>query len=658
MTYHNETQATPQPSGPRRPAHIRLAIIPPYLLQTIAWPFARLLLHFFARMQVLGHEQLHRLPRRVIFAANHTSHLDPVVIRAAVPYLTHLEPMFYVARQHKEYGWRGWRQLVFTDLFFRLWGAYPAYSGTGDYEKSLARIIELSSHDLPVCIFPGGFQHPTKREVRARGGVVHLAWATNALVVPVAISGTHASELRSFFSRKVRFKVTFGNPIDVRAHISSTNAPTTEEYERTAEIIAQEINTHWKATDPDWHQTEAPRDTVTTSKKRTTPGWYRVLRSCKQLCADFLRYYLPLPRGSDDVAFIVHPRDRADVYGKYPILKKCGDTWTDRITRHLWPVRVAPILGATKADGSPLRAWVLACPMTAQQMLHDRERAARTIRNTARLAYKRGATLVGLGALSASLSRGGLDISDTIPLSITTGRLFTVYNVSDLVLHGLEQLHIPHEKAHIAIVGAAGSIGAGVAQQLARHGVERYTLVDLSDKHEDITHVVNQVRTHNPRARVDTATSLNTLREADVVVTATNKPDALIRSEHVQPGTLLVDDAQPTDLAPEIFERIDLLVLEGGVVHAPHLRVPYTLGLKEEGDIFSCMAELLILAHEPMLKGSALGRSLTLDVEAIDALAQAAHAIGLTRAKLQNMHHLYTDDEIAYIRSCKVRSRE
>lgn len=634
-----------------RPLRIRLAVIPPYVLQAIAWPFARLLFTFFARMRVEGHEELQKLPRKVIFAANHTSHLDPILVRAAVPYLTHIEPMFYVARQYKDYGWRGWRQFLFSDMFFRIWGAYPAYKGTGSYEKSLEKLVELASHGLPICMFPCGIQKSPQEEVSAHGGIVHLAWATGAVVVPVAISGTHTSTVKTFLGRKTNFTVSFGQPIDIHTHIVPSSSPTLFDYKRTAKLIADEIHTLWRATDHAWF------GTTTHSAQKKKRG-FRTVRNLYRVCADLLLLVLPFNLGSDDIAFIVHPRDRRDVYGKYPFLKLLGDTGTDWITKHLWPVRVAPILGVQKSDKSRVRGWIYACPMTAEQMLHDRKGAVRAIQRAARLAQRRGVHTVGLGALSASLSRGGLDVAEALPLRVTTGRLFTIYNVSDLVLHGLLKLDIPHRDAHVAVVGAAGSIGAGVAQQLSRFGVRRFTLIDLSDKHEDVTHVANQMRKHNPDVRITTATSLSVLKDVHAIVTATNRPDALIKSEHVSPGTLIVDDAQPSDLAPELFDRTDLLVLEGGVVHSPHVRVPYKLGLREEGDIFSCMAELIVLAHTPSLTGSTLGRSLTLDIEAINDLVDTAHTIGLSRAKLQNMRHLYTDDEIAYIRTCRVRSKE
>ncbi len=91
----------------------------PGMLQVLAWPFAVLLLFVFARFRVEGRENLRRLPRGVIFAANHHSQLDPILMRAALPWLSKYVSLFYVARQSSVYDWTGWRALVYGDAFFK-----------------------------------------------------------------------------------------------------------------------------------------------------------------------------------------------------------------------------------------------------------------------------------------------------------------------------------------------------------------------------------------------------------------------------------------------------------------------------------------------------------------------------------------------------------
>ncbi len=89
------------------------------------------------------------------------------------------------------------------------------------------------------------------------------------------------------------------------------------------------------------------------------------------------RWRLTHPRQNLDslygFAFIVHPRGRADVRRKYPFMKWMSDAWVDAVTRRLWPVVVSEVTGLTSVEtGKPVRGWVIAAPLTAEQMTKER----------------------------------------------------------------------------------------------------------------------------------------------------------------------------------------------------------------------------------------------------------------------------------------------
>lgn len=52
-----------------------------------------------------------------------------------------------------------------------------------------------------------------------------------------------------------------------------------------------------------------------------------------------------------------------------------------------------------------------------------------------------------------------------------------------------------------------------------------------------------------------------------LVVLLTSATDALLRSEHLGEGTVVVDDTQPRNTSPDLpRRRPDVLVLDGGIV--------------------------------------------------------------------------------------------
>ncbi|MBP9759874.1 MAG: hypothetical protein KBD24_00710 [Candidatus Pacebacteria bacterium] len=359
-------------------------------------------------------------------------------------------------------------------------------------------------------------------------------------------------------------------------------------------------------------------------------------------------------RSTIDYAFLVHPRDVADVHAKYPFLRHVGEGATLWLMKHFWPVRVAPIHGLLSNKGEELHGWVLACPYTATQLMEDRELARRAILATARLARKFGAKVIGLGALTASLSRGGLDVSEHIKdVTVVTGRFYTVVNICGLVHKSVEALGLDSSKVRVAVVGVAGSIGAGVAQLLVRQGICHIQIIDIVDKFDEVKRVQGYIKDINPQVDVQVYSKLMTPLQADIVVTATNRPDALIERKHLLPGTVVVDDAQPSDVADELFEDPSYLILEGGVVHAPSMYIPFALGLQQKGDIFSCLGELLLIMQGDISIASPLGRELHLNFQLVDALTNAAHAMQFTPGDFQNQYKLYNEADVARVRSIR-----
>jgi 1-acyl-sn-glycerol-3-phosphate acyltransferase len=129
--------------------------------------------------------------------------------------------------------------------FFRLMGAYPAYSGLKDYRQALHHHIALIEQKKDVVIFPMGKKYIQNDPSKARGGVTFLAKETRSAIVPVLIQGIENFSFKSFLSRKRKLTITFGEPINPD-DIFITGANTTmdsnrNEYERAASMLMEKI---------------------------------------------------------------------------------------------------------------------------------------------------------------------------------------------------------------------------------------------------------------------------------------------------------------------------------------------------------------------------------------------------------------------------------
>jgi predicted amino acid dehydrogenase len=351
----------------------------------------------------------------------------------------------------------------------------------------------------------------------------------------------------------------------------------------------------------------------------------------------------------DSFAFIIHPINvKRDVSRKYPFLGRVlSEPIIEFFSQHFPPVYLSEIEGITSAaTGRQVKGWLVACPLTPRQMLELPEaRVYRKIIQTGRMAERLGAQILGLGAFTSVVGDAGVSIADALAVPVTTGDSYTVAVAVESVRQAAGVMDIPLEEATLAVVGATGKIGQVCAEMLV-DDVARLILIGRREDALEATRDRLRVRTGS---EVVVSTSMDSLAEADLILTVTSALHDVIRPEYLKPGSVICDVARPRDVSAMVARaRNDILVIDGGMVDVPGpVDFHFNFGFPP-GKAYACMAETIALALDGRFEDYTLGKEITRErVEEITAIA-SRH--GFRLSGFRSFEKVVTQEQIEAVR--------
>lgn len=345
-----------------------------------------------------------------------------------------------------------------------------------------------------------------------------------------------------------------------------------------------------------------------------------------------------------DFVFLVHPRDKSDILKRFPFLKILPARFLLLFLKWIWPLRIHKI--KVEYKNNTFWGWTIAIPLLPKQILNDRALAKKKTLQALHLGDALGASIAGLGALLPSITNGGLDLIEESPLFITNGYANTVRSVAKTTVSLINQESLEKSKIIIAIVGAAGSVGGGVAKLLKDENFKEMILVDLARKKESLSSLLVELKINKTHTKFSVATNIKRLQEAHIIITATNADEFIINSEHVSDGTLIVDDAQPSDVNPTLIrDRKNVVVVEAGIIHSDSVLIYNNLELNDKHDMFSCLAEVILLSmHKKTSSHFSIGR---LDNNLIKILEELMESTDFRVAEYQNYLGVIQEKQLA-----------
>ncbi len=319
-------------------------------------------------------------------------------------------------------------------------------------------------------------------------------------------------------------------------------------------------------------------------------------------------------------AFLVHPRAnlRQDMGRLARPLGLVPNTVYDHAMRRL-PL---PPTGFARVDlnGREIGRLVLV-PFGARHLLADRRTGSRKVAQAVDYAVAAGARIVGLGGLTSPVTNGGRVLSRRGDVGITNGNAFTAAVVHRQVRGLIESAPV----GRVAVVGATGSVGSAVTRLLARDGLGADLLLVARDR--------SRLETLAGAVGARASTDLSSAAACDVVVVLTSAADALVGPQHLREGAQVLDATQPRNTRPDLPRiRPDVLVVDGGLVDVPGLRLDGgSLGLPP-GRVFACLAETMLLSIAGHTGHFSLGRPTLDQVDHVIELAEGLADLGLRPA--------------------------
>lgn len=370
-------------------------------------------------------------------------------------------------------------------------------------------------------------------------------------------------------------------------------------------------------------------------------------------------------------------------------------------------------------SGSLAEGWLIGVPYGARQIMSlPREEVVDVIGKAVEMGRDLGAGIVGLGALTSVVTRGGRSVMER-GVAITSGNSFTVLMAMEALYSGAEKMNIDVYRARGAVVGATGSIGracalllseqaanivllgnpdhptssrnrlhslygdlfdyarqrlmqgeeSGLAQWLknvlqklsksidtsAAELLEQYRSGDMT-----VEWVQRVLAVLNIASPIETSLDSNlTLPDCDLIVAASNAPDYLIYPHHLRPGCVVCDVARPADVSPEVYQqRDDVLILEGGLVQYPDdIRFGPNFGYRD-GVSLACLSETVLLALEGNYSHFSIGAKLPLETVAFLRELGQKHGFHLAGLVMGGREVTDEDVERIYHRSRQLEKAE
>ena len=344
------------------------------------------------------------------------------------------------------------------------------------------------------------------------------------------------------------------------------------------------------------------------TKGRKKIGFYSFFRNVLIARANgkFIRFTSRLLPYQPDFIFFTHPRNEEDIDATIPFIKRLRKVVPSGLIR--WTLNLSPCHVVAYVRGpSNKRGYVISVTELPERLFASRELTARLIKESVSFFKKISPKkiYVGLAAWWPIVSNSGLVFQKYLAANgnilVTSGHTATLASIFLSVTKLSEIFQIPLSELKLLIIGV-GKVGGALAD-LFIGKVQKLGLVDKNPMRIQSLSINLTTKSNASTIEpipVDDADTEGTIcrkiQEYDITVCTTSNIGLLVKDPAKLQNCVILDDSRP-EAFPRVFSRErGVVVLEGGLMRIPGIRLDSDFGFGKEENVFGCLSEAVILA--------------------------------------------------------------
>ncbi len=363
-----------------------------------------------------------------------------------------------------------------------------------------------------------------------------------------------------------------------------------------------------------------------------------------------VRYLQPEEAGLNKFAFVIHPLNIGFIHKdrRFRWTQYLPDEIVEPVAANIPPMYVGKITGGqSPTTGQRIEGYLITLGATPREMMsRDENFTYKKLMQSAALAERMGARIMGLGAFTSVVGDAGITTAHQCDIAITSGNSLTVAATLEAAKQAVIKMGATDlTKGKAMVIGGTGSIGSVCARLIAQ-AIKDVVLVSIEP--ERLIEFKRMIEAETPGAQVSIATRAGDLvADCDLIITATSAfGQRIVDITRCKPGAVICDVARPPDISEqEAALRPDVLVIESGEVLIPgDIEITYDIGLPPK-TVYACLAETSLLAMEGRFEDYTLGRNITM--ERVKEIYRLFKKHGYQLGGLRSHGKFLTEEELA-----------
>jgi len=375
----------------------------------------------------------------------------------------------------------------------------------------------------------------------------------------------------------------------------------------------------------------------------------------------FIRYLQADEAKINRFAFVIHPLNISFIH-KHRLFRwtrYLPDALVEAVAAYIPPLYLSRITGGqSPTTGQRIEGSLISLGATPKQMMsHGENFTYKRLNQASKMAARRGARIMGLGAFTSVVGDAGITVAHEADIAITSGNSLTVAATLEAAKQAVIKMGATDlTKGKAMVIGATGSIGS-VCSRLIAQAIFDVVLVSIEP--ERLIELKRTIQQETPGAKVTIATRADDLlKECDLIITATSAfGQRIIDVSKCKAGAVICDVARPGDINKDKAAlRPDVLAIESGEVLIPgDIDFGYDIGLPPK-TAYACLAETALLAMEGRFEDYTLGRNIS--VERVKEIYRLFKKHEFKIAGLRSFDDFITDEDLAEKRALAEQYRQ